>query len=536
MMKKRNKVLALMVLSCIIVSMFAGCSKKETVKTDVSKTTETPSSSTETGLTGSLASKDPIELSIHMHYWDSIVYNDEWPVFQKAAELTNVALKGVASATATDSVSVFNLMMSSGDLPDLVHGTMNVLQKYASDGAFLPLNDLIEKHAPDLNAFLDANPDIRKGLTQADGNIYYIPYIEDNPTGKLWFIRQDWLDKFDLKAPTTKDEYYNVLKTFVEQDANGNGKKDEVGFFNRDSGAGTSELLPLFNVPMNWMLEDGKVIHGFNHPGLKDAMIEIAQWYEEGLIDKEIFTRGNNARDVMFGENIGASTHDWPPSTANYNNSVKENIPEFNLTVIAPPNAQTGRAWDYSPSSGIGPGGQAIAISAQTKYAEEAIRYLNFWWTQEGRKLANYGFEGEQYEIVDSKIVYLESFLTTNPDTALIEKLKAIGAQTAFAYHMDYNYVMQTMHPAAIEGLTLYKENEYSNKPFPMLTFTEEEQGVINTKMTTIDTFYKEQTQKWVLGAEDPAKTYDSYISKMKDIGLDEVIAIYQAAYDRFNK
>ena len=47
-----------------------------------------------------------------------------------------------------------------------------------------------------------------------------------------WWVRQDWLDKLGLKAPQNVDELYTVLKAFRDRDPNGNGKKDEIPWFN----------------------------------------------------------------------------------------------------------------------------------------------------------------------------------------------------------------------------------------------------------------------------------------------------------------
>ena len=44
--------------------------------------------------------------------------------------------------------------------------------------------------------------------------------------GEVMIIRQDWLDKLGLKAPTTIDEFEEVIRAFTEDDPDGNGQKD----------------------------------------------------------------------------------------------------------------------------------------------------------------------------------------------------------------------------------------------------------------------------------------------------------------------
>lgn len=43
----------------------------------------------------------------------------------------------------------------------------------------------------------------------------------------------------------------------------------------------------------------------------------------------------------------------------------------------------------------------------------------------------------------------------------------------------------------------------------------------------------KESQQNWILGNKDVDASWDQYVSDLKSLGLDEVIAAYQAAYNR---
>lgn len=40
--------------------------------------------------------------------------------------------------------------------------------------------------------------------------------------------------------------------------------------------------------------------------------------------------------------------------------------------------------------------------------------------------------------------------------------------------------------------------------------------------------------QKWVLGSEDFASSYDGFIASLKDKGIERAIEINQTAYDRY--
>ena len=117
-------------------------------------------------------SEDPLTLTAHIHWNNTYVLNDEMIIPKEAARFTNVSLQGTASPMDTDSAQAFNLMITKKPLPDIVGGDRTNINTYGMEGAFIPLNDLIAEYAPDIQALLDANPDIKAAITAEDGNIY----------------------------------------------------------------------------------------------------------------------------------------------------------------------------------------------------------------------------------------------------------------------------------------------------------------------------------------------------------------------------
>ncbi len=473
--------------------------------------------------------KDPLELTIHLHYWDTTAFDDNWEVFQKAGDITNIYLKGTVSKSATDSKQVFNLMMASGDLPDIIHTTKDNVVKYGTEGAFIPLNDLIEEYAPNIKQFLDENPEARKHMTAPDGNIYGISFI---PAGKVsmgYFIRQDWLDKLGLEVPKTVDEFKAVLKAFKEQDPNGNGLQDEIPFFAKNKEEAI-RIINLFGGRTDWYAEDGVVHYGLYDPEYKDCMVELAQWYKEGLIDAEIFTRGTKARDELLGGNLGGATHDWMGSTAVYNDQLKEKVPGINFVPIAPPADVNGKVWEEESRPQYGENTWGISMS--NKHPEETMQYFDFWFGEVGTKLMNFGIEGEDYTMQDGKPVFTDAIL--HGDKSVLDALVEKGGQIEIGFRQDFWYEEQWLPQMAKDGMKLYEENGYLAEPFPMLSHTPEEMKVIEEKWPAIETYIQECQQKWLLGAEDPGASFDTYIEKLKSMGMDEVLQVYQAAYDRY--
>ncbi len=478
--------------------------------------------------TSFLASEKPLELSIF--YFLHEPYKDDNAVMKKAAEMTNISLKGYVSQSSSSNQEAFTLMAASGKLADIVcWDNGRIGGELAQQGAFLALDELME-HAPHIKAFLDANPEIKNHVTANDGHIYSIPYIPDGDAAQGWYIRKDWLDKLGLKEPTNAAELHDVLLAFKEKDPNGNGKADEIPYFNRDGSPKTvfADFAQLWGAKELWYVEDGKVKYGPYEPEYKEAYKNLAQWYKEGLIDQEIYTRGKTARDVLLKENLGGMTHDWFASTSKYNSN--EGMPEgFNFAVIAPPADKDGKVYERTVRSKLHWSGWGIAASNPDPVA--TMKYFDFFFTEEGRRLSNFGVEGETYTMVDGKPVFKEEILT-NGDPVV--NLRSFGCQMTIGVQQDFEYEKQLMNKDALAGVQMYVDNNYFGPQFPTLKYTEEENVRLSELMTAIDTLKVETAQKWVLGSEDVESGYEAFKSAMEKFGMEEAIQIQQAAYDRY--
>ncbi|WP_432256951.1 extracellular solute-binding protein [Limimaricola sp. AA108-03] len=481
----------------------------------------------------------PLELSIHMHWDRSQGYDESYPVEQKARELTGIHLiEATAGKNTNDTREAMNLLLAMGRMPDIVGSQLikQPVNEYGPQGAFLPLNQLIEEHAPHIKAFFDERPELRRAISAYDGNMYYIPYLPDGKYGRAYFVRQDWLDKLGLERPDDVDALYDTLVAFRDQDPNGNGKKDEIPFFVRD----WEELMRLVvlwdgrssgsDTSHDFMVnDDGEVVHPYAQENYKIGLANIAQWYREGLIDREVFTRGSSARDYLLGEDLGGMTHDWFASTSGYNASLSGEIEGFDFVPMLPPKSVSGRRIEEHRRIPIKPDGWAISHS--NAHPVETIKYFDFWFTETGRLLSNFGIEGEQYEMIDGEPVFKPEVL--NSDQPVNSQLWAIGAQIKKGYWQDYRYEWQWTAPAAREGIELYDSHDLLVDQFLGVAFSKEEQAVYDKYWPSIQSYMLERQQAWVLGNGDVEADWNGYLATLDKMGFDEVIEVMNAAYAR---
>jgi len=479
---------------------------------------------------------EPVEFTVHLHN-KRYHYSEDWPVEQKAREVTGVHLKGATFGINTpSSKEAHNLMLASGDIPHIVGGDKikNMVNEYGPQGAFVPLNDLIDEHAPNIKAFFEKYPEKQAAVSAFDGNLYYIPYLPDGKYGRAYWIRQDWLETLGLEVPQNVDELYEVLTAFRNQDPNGNGLKDEVPYFVRQ----WPELLRLVTLwdgrssgsdtAHDFHVADGKIQHGYAGEGYREGIKNIAKWYAEGLIDAEVFTRGSSAREYLLSENLGGMTHDWFASTSGYNISLKDKVAGFNLDVMAPPASVSGKRIAEHRRIPVKPDGWAISHTNPDPVT--TIKYFDFYFTEEGRRLANFGVEGLTYNLVDGEPIFTDEFKAKGP---INSSLYQVGSQVQRGYFQDFNYEKQWTNPSALEGIALYDAGDYLVDQFLGVAFNEEEQGIYDKKWSQIETYMLEKQQAWVLGSSDVEADWDNYIKTLDKMGYNDVVDAMQSAYNR---
>lgn len=506
------------------VLLYVGCSKQETV------------SATESGTGEGLISSKPVEFTIFSNF-NNMVFDPEWEVWQEVAKRTNVTLKSVISKSNSNEKEAFNLMLSSGNLADIIaYVDIAEMEKLGRDGGMIALNDLIDEHAPNIKALLEADPMFRQTAYSLDGNIYQIPKNQELVTAEFWWIRKDWLDKLNLEIPTTVDELYTVLSAFRNDDPNGNGLKDEIPLLDRAGYKMPDEYLYLWDSSLEFYPRNGKIGFEPMEENFKIGVRNLVKWYDEGLIDPEIFTRGAKSRDVLFSGNVGGLTHDWP-STGNYNTSLQESIPGFEMIAFAPPADQNGLVKERTQRLA----GAGWGISTQCEDPVTLIKFMDYLFTDEGSNLMNWGIEDNTYTVnPDGTKQYTD--LVMNAEATPLGYLRSIGVQYRIGMKQDGNYEYAFMTPAAKAAAELYNGNmQWFNPELPPyldgklgLKYTPEDESEYKKIMTSITPYVDEKFQTWILGTADFEDDYDEFIETLEDRGIQRAIEINQKAYDTY--
>ncbi|SHH67043.1 hypothetical protein [Clostridium grantii] len=528
-----KKVIATVLTAMLSLSLLSGCGS------NANNSEGTANEAEKAAVTFPLAAKT--EFDVHYHARDKYVFNESWPVFQKLGELTNVYLKNTANEVATNSTEQFQLQAVDG-FPADIYGGNSLAQyfiQYGQEGAFKAINEYWD-YAPNFRKFLDEHKDIEAAITAPDGNIYYIPYVVDGDVSRTYFMRTDWLDKLGLEVPDTVEDLEKVLIAFRDEDPNGNGEKDEIPYFNDK----WQEMLRLSNLwgarvygndsyDEHFIPDDNdKLYNSLVQPEFKVAVENISRWYDEGLIDQEIFTKGSSSRKEYLPTNVGGMTHEWVASTSGYNDKV--DVEGFKFEGIIPPTGTNGEKWEEHERIPVKPDGWAISSNCDD--VATAIAYLDYMWTEEGRILTNFGVEGVSYTMVDGKPVFTDEVL--NGEKAVNAYLEEdMGAQLKGGYWQDYNYELQWTNAIGQDVVSKYTGGKYSVKQLPPFQFTTEGQAIVDKYLSNINAYMEETIQSWILGDyKDIDAQWDKYVATLDEMGLQELQAAYQEGYDNYLK
>ncbi|HEX5913099.1 MAG TPA: extracellular solute-binding protein, partial [Rubrobacter sp.] len=310
-----------------------------------------------------------------------------------------------------EAATELNLILASGDIPEIIFGIVTPSQEahYGAQGLFLPLNDLIEEHAPRLKRIFEIYPAAKAALTAPDGNIYSMLFLEDcyhcTMSQKMW-IYQPWLAALGLEMPTTTDEFEQVLLAFKEQDPNGNGQADEIPLSTTMSGEGWQNRLDLFfmnsfiynpgeDAAGPWLiLQEGQVTPIYNTPQWKEGLKYLQRLYAQGLIDPQSFTQdldglqrlGNNPDTVI----LGSAPSGWMGVFI----AVDEELQDTRWTDYVPVPPLEGPEGVRYAAWGPATGEPAIVLTSACKDPALAVRWIDAQYDREATLRSERGVLG----------------------------------------------------------------------------------------------------------------------------------------------
>lgn len=556
MNKTIKRCLALLLAAAMLVTCLAACGGDSSSSQSSSSSSQTESSEdepssdessdAEAGEAGTGLPLTTEDVTIRVWYnvgsANGISDYNESDFYQWLEEKTGVHAEWTMPVEGTENES-FNLLFASDDMPDIVQNQMLYGRQYASgpdvaisDGVWLRLNDY-EDIMPNYMALINANPLLQKDTVTDEGNRWCFSYLYKGENGRKGnmgpAIRKDFLDAVDMDVPVTFDDWHEVLTAF----------KDQLGieiplFYStteNDGTCGYSEFLTGFGTAREFFVDDGTVKYGPMEDGYKDYLELMKQWYSEGLIDQSFSTRsGILDDDLILNDKVGAISSTYASYCGDkYYPSRGATNQDFNLVGAPIPVLKEGDE-THLRNPDILTNAVEMAISAETKYPELCVKWMDYQYSDEASLVANFGNrEGESYIIEDDGTYKWGELITNNPD-GLTQNQARTKFTTLNAPYEDYNRVMGSWTEDQLEAQQIWTASKDDGVISTAVTMTEAEQDEYSSLMSDITTFVAEYTVNTIMGQS--TSDFDAFREQLRSMGIERAIELKQAGVDRYNE
>lgn len=468
--------------------------------------------------------------------------NDDWnevSAVKKAEEITNIHLDwGLVPLEGVGEKR--NLALASGDYPEVFYRTSlsaGDIAKYGEQGVLVPLDDLIERHMPNLTAIMEENPTIRQALTFPDGKIYTLPQIYDKDfvgmrySSKLW-ARQDWLDDFGMDVPATLDEFEAFLEEAVRSDPDGAGA---IG--HADSGSFSTTIPCLYGTfgvgnkgPDVGLVdldpETEKVRYFPTADGYRELLTYLHRLFEKGLLMEDGFNTDLLKFKTLGTDGLLASCATQTP--AGYFGKVGEEY-----VALAPLKKQSSDdvpPWHAVRSEVAGIG--QFAMTDKAEHPVEIARWMDFWFSEEGARMFFMGVEGVSFHEVDGRYELMPEITAGGRSIGEGLQPHALyggGRYPGRATDEWFRGVENT--PQAVEGAELVQQYAL-DEVWSAFTFTSEESTTLSSIGTDISKHATESRSAFITG-QLPLSEWDNYVAKFDQMGMPDYLAAHQAAHER---
>lgn len=242
---------------------------------------------------------------------NSTVYDSSDPARRSASEnawisayeeYLNIKVERIIAEDNTAVSSQINARLASDDLPDVVMCDKSMLYNLVENEACQDLLPALEGYTQS-NYLAQCLSEEFLNFGMVDGKLMGFPITNNwyNGTQLLW-VRQDWLDKVNMKAPTTLDEMVAVARAFKEAKLGG---EDTIGLgmANDQQYSDYRGILAAYGAVYNtWTKqEDGSYIFANVSDTMKDGLLFIQKLYAEGLIKSDFAVSNILSEEIANG-------------------------------------------------------------------------------------------------------------------------------------------------------------------------------------------------------------------------------------------
>lgn len=469
--------------------------------------------------------------------------SEDFPFWVRVQENLNVELE-FEEPNEVSCAEQYNLMMVSEDYTDLIfEGMVNSTGSAYSGGYDLAIEDNIYvnlmdymDYAPNYAHYVLDNPDNRRVVVTEEGNVgAFLKVLSEQQNAVMGLcVHTDYLDATGLPMPETVPEWMEMFAAMAAQgvkypcDSNNKGQI-QGGDFEEAMGACVN---PEFLIDA----KSGDMVFGPTTPETKEYIELFIECMDNGWIEPDWLTF-NGRENPLFADGSIATCDQIYPQLPN--------LPQrlgFELTPCPVPHRDgygAGQLAIGELSYPLASAGGGIAITTSCGDLENAMKMIDWMYSDEGAEIINFGWvEGETYEVIDGEKV-ITPFYSANDENY------GCGNKSLYTNDRDFGYtypnvalaVAQEIQITASNGWTVDTSNEaaiYLRLP-DAVQLSSEESSELNLLISDLSTYIETTLLGWMnRTVEFGDAEWETFCNNCEGMSLADIQAGYEAAYERY--
>ena len=450
-------------------------------------------------------------------------------------ESTNVYIDFTAIAGGAVEEESFNLMIAGGDYTDII-GVMNYYstghEGAIDDEVIIDIYDELQELCPNYWNKLTSDDNAYMTMRTESGYMGCIAQMlkKKGTENQGMIIRKDWLEAAGMDTPTTVDEMEEYLLYCKEN----YGAYAYINYGGYDTDWGS-----MFNItPGGMNVIDGVVTSAYELDGMREYLETMNKWYEEGIFNDDFY---NDTDITTVRTDMSMDLCSFVDASQEGMSNIYDMNPEnteMKLCAMAYPKAEGVDETHVGYESKLIKNSDTWAIStACTQDLEPLFGLINYLYSDEADLPYNWGTEGVTYTLDENGDPQWTDLVINNPDGLnfmFASYLYASGVGSVYfpgCYDMKkgfYSYDEDQME--AVDILANLTDGAYNMPSY--VSLTTEEQVEYNGYATDLETYADGEILKFIMG-DKSMDEYDAFVEELYTFGLQEMIDIYQVAYDR---
>lgn len=458
---------------------------------------------------------------------------EQIPGYIEAEKLTGVKIEW---EPVSDFATQFPLMVASGDWADCAASYTGggQLATYVGDEVLLDLTDYIPTYAKNYMSRRTEDAAIARDTSTDEGLLLCFYNIKQTAQGSwcgLW-ARADWLEQAGMGAIKTYDDMENFLLWAKDNHS------DTLTIPYIFNGTGLDPyLLAGYDLSTNWIVDNGVVKYSPLQPAMKDYVEMMRDWYASGTINDFAFSGERLWFDdyAQGGCAMATAFQQWFDTVYAY--ALEGDT--FDMVAVGCPMIDENHHRRIESSTSPKTRNEALTsyIFTSCKNPELLCQWFDFFYTDAGCMLCDYGIEGESYYYdEDGKATFVDSILHPSKD-------KGYGYTTAWLeYVIDgiphyYDWTRELndgMPESGKAACGIWDEGWVDELTYPnFATRNTKEAETYSSIMSDIETLVNENIPKFIRG-DQSMDQWDSFIAQVEAMNVAEAIKIQQDSYDRY--